>query len=145
MSTGEKALLFIFGAGVLALILSAAKRASDLTHVTISPVITGDELKTKKITLELVNPTSQTLTSKSLIADVVLNGNTIDTIDYVNPITIQANSKQRISLPFKTDVAGSVKSILDIFSKSQQKKTSLSVSGSVNIDDIIIPFQKELL
>ena len=140
MSKQMQAIVLLGLCGVVAYFgLKGTKKVMGLKSIRVSP--SKFDLKKQTVSIEILNPSSETIQVKSLVADISLNGSQVASVDTTNAITIKALDKQIVTFPLHLNplaLATITKSILQ--KNFNVKAPKIAVTGSANVMDYVLPF-----
>ena len=105
--------------------------------------VVGIKLKpTPTIIMQVYNPTSESSTINSIVADIYYKDNRLGLINQFNAITIGANTRTNINLPLTADFLGFAVLIKDLATNTQQvaKNAVVDVKGTINVSGLPVSF-----
>lgn len=105
----------------------------------------GLKLKpTPTIILSVYNPTSESSTINSIVADIFYKGNRLGLINQFNSVTINANTRTNINLPLTADFLGFAVLIKDIATTGTNvvKSAVIEVKGTINVSGLPVSFNQ---
>ena len=103
----------------------------------------GLKLKpTPTLILSIYNPTSESSTINSIVADIAYKGNRLGLINQFNEIKINSNTRTNINLPLTADFLGIAVLVRDIATTGTQvaKNAVIDVKGTINVSGLPISF-----
>ncbi len=87
--------------------------------------------------IEIINPSSASISFNSITLDLLVNGFALSTLNYQKPTRIEGNSSVQINIPFKINPLEGVQFLASLF-KSKSDRT-VEVSGTINGEGFVIP------
>lgn len=87
--------------------------------------------------IEIINPSSASISFNSITLDLLVNGFALSTLNYQKPTRIDGNSSVQINIPFKINPLEGVQFLASLF-KSKGDRT-VEVSGTINGEGFVIP------
>jgi len=121
----------------------AFKKVSGLKSIRVTPV-KFDPMK-KIVSLEFLNPSSESVSLKSLVADISLNGSTIGSIDTTTGFEIKAASKTIVQFPVSISALGIASLAKMLLLKAKNfLSPQVRVSGSINVANVVLPFESNI-
>lgn len=97
--------------------------------------------KKVEITLSCSNPTNNNITLNSVVGNLLLNNNTIASVESFTKTNIIANGKTNIKLDLIPSAIGILMSIKEFITNKAKTKQKINAKflGSANMEGIIIP------
>jgi hypothetical protein len=97
--------------------------------------------KKVEITLSCSNPTNNNITLNSIVGNLILNNNTIASVESFTKNIILANAKTNIKLDLIPSAIGILMSIKEFVTNKAKTKQKINAKflGSANMEGIIIP------
>ena len=143
----------IIAGGILAFTL--VKETADATNLNWEIEDFNFNLSGGYIVIGVINPTSSVYTLQAVNCDILLNGNRIAMANYLGKIVIQGLAITKVKLALKLDPTGIAMDLFDEASQlvkqgadapitQMQDKQTISVSGSANVDGLMIPVSATL-
>lgn len=105
----------------------------------------GLKLKpTPSIVMQVYNPTSETSTINSIVADVYYKDTRLGIINNFNEITVSSNTRTNIDLPLAADALGFAYLITDVAKNKDQviKNPVINITGTINISGLPVSFNQ---
>jgi len=102
--------------------------------------IVGLDIKSKAITIELINPTNTPLNFDALVSDVSLNGTNVGIIDYRQKTLIPGAGAKRINVPIKLNALGVIQFLTSKLSKIKE----VAFNGTLNAEGVSFPFSESI-
>lgn len=103
--------------------------------------------KTINFVLGILNPANASILVKSIVGQIIFNGNAIASVETFQPITIEGNKKTQINLLIKPSGVGIFQLLIDFYKMKQanQKATAnIIFKGFANVDNITMPIETQL-
>jgi hypothetical protein len=103
--------------------------------------------KKVEITLSCSNPTNNNITLNSVVGNLIVNNNTIASIESFSKTTIIANGKTNIKLDLIPSAIGILMSIKEFVTNKARTKQKINAKfiGSANMEGIIIPLDLQFI
>jgi hypothetical protein len=103
--------------------------------------------KKVEITLSCSNPTNNNITLNSVVGNLILNNNTIASVESFTKTNIIANGKTNIKLDLIPSAIGILMSIKEFVTNKAKTKQKINAKfiGSANMEGIIIPLDLQFL
>jgi hypothetical protein len=100
-----------------------------------------------EITLSCSNPTNNSITLNSVVGNLLVNNNTIASVESFVKTTIIANGKTIIKLDLIPSAIGILMSIKEFVTNKARTKQKINAKfiGSANMEGIIIPLDLQFL
>lgn len=92
-----------------------------------------------QLTIGILNPTNQTAKLSSIVADLLIKGSQIATIEYYQEVKIIPNGKTKITMLVTPKGLGIITTILELTKKGGLKNLTASLLGTANIDNTALP------
>jgi hypothetical protein len=103
--------------------------------------------KKVEIVLSCSNPTNNNITLNSVVGNLIVNNNTIASIESFSKTTIIANGKTNIKLDLIPSAIGILMSIKEFVTNKARTKQKINAKfiGSANMEGIIIPLDLQFI
>lgn len=146
----RKYIPYIFGAIALYAILKLKRGATIANRALFSIDKMSVDIKKRQINLILgiLNPASGSIKINSVVGNLVLNGQSIASIENFTGLIVEGNAKSFLSLIMKPSGIGIINLAIDfVNAKKNKEKTSANVKfvGTANVDGIAIPINTTML
>lgn len=92
-----------------------------------------------QLQIGILNPTKQKALLNAIVADVVLRGNTVATIEYYTPVIIAPTAKTKVTLTVTPNAIGIFSTLVTAFKKKDFKSIAAKIVGTATIDNTAIP------
>lgn len=146
----RKYIPYLFGAVALYAILKLKRGATIANRALFSIDKMNVDIRKRQINLILgiLNPASGSIKINSVVGNLVLNGQSIASIENFTGLVVKGNAKSFLSLIMKPSGMGIVNLLIDfINAKKNKEKTTAVVQfiGTANVDGIAIPINTKML
>jgi hypothetical protein len=101
---------------------------------------TGIDFKNRAVEVELINPSTTSLSFSSLVSDISVNDTNVGILDYRQPTLIKGGQAIKVKLPIKVNAAG----VLAFVASGLKKIKTVGFNGSITSQGQTIPFNTTL-
>ncbi len=101
---------------------------------------TGIDFKNRAVEVELINPSTTSLSFTSLVSDISVNDTNVGILDYRQPTLIKGGQAIKVKLPIKVNAAG----VLAFVASGLKKIKTVGFNGSITSQGQTIPFNTTL-
>jgi hypothetical protein len=101
---------------------------------------TGIDFKNRAVEIELINPSTTSLSFTSLVSDISVNDTNVGILDYRQPTLIKGGQAIKVKLPIKVNAAG----VLAFVASGLKKIKTVGFNGSITSQGQTIPFNTTL-
>ncbi len=120
--------------------VSKKKLASD----QIKWRFTGLDINKLALQIELINPTNTPLNFSAFVAEIFINGSSLGILDYRNATTLTGGTSKTISIPIKINPLAAITLLGFVRNPSALKKATIMLDGTINAENISIPFKQAI-
>ena len=137
----QQTTLLVVGAGVVGLIAwSLIRKGRVLKNLNFG--IKGIDINAKKkvvsVDFRIINPTKTAITVNSVVCDLLLNGNAVGTIKYLQDTEIVGQGETTLRLPVSVNPI-SIATLFTELLTSKLDKLEFKVKGVVSAENILFP------
>jgi hypothetical protein len=127
--------LYLLGGAALVWFLTRASTINNLNFVPRGLSFIGSSVQ---VVIGVQNPTSNSLTLRSVVASLIVNGNTFGNVSDFQPVILAANSETPVALIFSPSLFGIADSVVSAL-QSGSTSISANLQGTANLDNNALP------
>jgi len=131
----------LVAAGAMAIWFVGKKK---ITGDQIKWQFTGLDINKLALNIQLINPTNTPINFSAFVAEIFINGSSLGILDYRSATTLSGNGMKNISIPIKLNPLAAITLLGFIRNPSALKKATIMLDGTINAENISIPFKQSI-
>lgn len=143
--------LLIVGAIIGAYFIYRLQRSSQVARsvqFSFDKLTVNVKNRTLVFVMGILNPASGSVTVKSVVGYIRVNGSDIASVETFQPVKVEGNKKSQLNLIIKPQGTGIVSLLMDLYKVKKEKgKLSANIQfvGNANVDGVTLPINAQLL